>query len=293
MPSSGGSEGPAHAGTPGLGGAAADVGPRPRGRREPSKAALRAVGKERPHWELGTAWLCPHALPAPCLSPASPQAAHCSPFAPAEMLVWLNNSLRQLCPRAIITRHQGHGAPPPGLAPLLGLGCPSTRLPARQATQSREPLLGRDGAWGRQEGTGHPGPSPHRRQEHPRPAWPPGSPQAASGLVQSVCARHVHRINELAEVKLHRADTKPFGAFWEITQRKCGNEFSCGSFLSSPPGTTRIFLAAPGTRPHGAGLRHCGAGGAEDEDTSEERPKAGMSLDSENPSVDNCPTPKY
>lgn len=167
--------------------------------------------------------------PGPCLSPASPQAAHCSPFAPAEMLVWLNNSLRQLCPGAIITRHRGHGAPPPGLAPLLRPGCPSTRLPARQATLSREPLLGRDGAWGGQEGTGYPGPSPHRRQEHPRPAWPPESPQAAPGLVQSVCARHVRRINELAEAKLHPADTKPFGAFWEITQRQCGNEFSCGS----------------------------------------------------------------
>lgn len=71
--------------------------------------------------------------------------------------------------------------------------------------------------------------SPHKRQGHPSLPSTQGHRDPALGLVQSRWPGHVHRLNELAEAKLHPANTKQFRAFWEVTQRRCGNEFSCWS----------------------------------------------------------------
>lgn len=150
---------------------------RPHGSRERSRGRGVRQGQARSGGQHGFVHL--HPLPEPSLS------AGCSPFAFAELFAWADESsssahspsdstwtgssmLQDQTPaRAWLPLRR---TPPPSIASCTVQG----------PVFSREPLLELCGAWGGQEGTGHPGFSPHRRREHfslPSPRSPGSSPK--------------------------------------------------------------------------------------------------------------------
>lgn len=206
---------------PGTGGAISEVGPGAGGVEKQGKQPWAG-------WVRKGHTMCPSTHPHLLTEPYP--SARCPPFAPAEPHCTIPSRCSARSPSCNAWDRKPQ---PPGPALCSGLGAhPSPqKCHTQQVTLSRSPCGVR---WGLGWAEGHraSGFQPPQKARAPPACLIPRVATTQPGAWRRAGAQcRVHRINELAEAeaKLHLANTKQFGACWEITQRKRGNEFSWGS----------------------------------------------------------------